>query len=230
MKKHLLAFSVIISLAASAAVGQSHFEKRMVEIKAEVAALPPETTGTIAMVGDSITEGFFKVDVMPKEIHGLRVVNHGIGGDQIGTTTSTIGVMSRLDEITKSKPAVIFLMIGINNMWDRSVQADTLIGYYETLLPALQKAAPDAKIVVQSVLPTRDDNSYTNKNVFIINWHLEKMAAKNGAEWLDLTPIMSDDQNLLKAEFTGDAVHLKPEAYKLWLEQIEAKSAELLKK
>ena len=227
--KTFAAALAITALSCSGAMAQSHFEKRMTEINAALQALPPATTATVLLVGDSITEQFSTTDSLPKEIHGLTVVNQGIGGDQIGTSTSKVGVMARLEQVKQAKPAIVFVMIGINCLWDKDGTADQALHEYEAMVPALKAAVPNAKIVLQSILPTAGDRVYTIPKSNRINTRIEQLAKEHGLTWLDLRPLMQNEKGELKAEYTGDNVHLKKEAYAVWLEKIKETTDALLK-
>ena len=219
----------LTSLQVQNTTAQTHFEKRSAIIEKDLAAIPDSTTATIVMLGDSITEQFSTTESLPPTIHGLQVVNQGIGGDNIGTSTSKTGVMSRLDFVKRATPAIVFVMIGVNDLWNKEEPLEPTISEYEAMVPALKAAVPDAKIVLQSVLPARDKAAYTNEKSGPLNEKIKELAQQHGLIWLDLRPLMQDEKGELKAEFTGDGVHLNKEAYKLWLEKLNETAAGLLK-
>ncbi len=199
----------------------SHFGKRMAAMEEEIAALPADTTGTIVMVGDSITEGFFRSHVMPETLHGLKVVNQGISGDQIDRPTSGTGVTHRMELLKQAKPAVVFVMIGINDYWGGKELPAEVIPQYEKMFKMIRETVPNAHIVVESVLPTSKKNAYMNPYVDQLNARAKELAAEAGGTYLDLHPVMEDEKGELKAEFTGDGVHLNEEAYKVWLKKLQ---------
>lgn len=215
-----------MSLAES---GHAHFNKRITEMIHEVDAIPADTTGTIVMVGDSITEGFFRKDVMPERIQGVLVVNQGISGDQIDRPTSNSGVTKRVGLIKAAKPAIVFVMIGVNDFWGGKEETDAVIPQYEKMFGMLKEAVPNAKIVLQSVLPTSKNNAYLNEKVTALNERIKDLAAENGTVYLDLHPVMEDEKGELKGEYTGDGVHLTEAAYAAWLKKLEETVAEQLK-
>src|SRR5690606_38258652 len=219
----------VLTITCGTCIGQTHFEKRMTVIENDLKSIPATTSGTIVMLGDSITEQFSTNNCLPDRIGGLLVINQGIGGDDIGTSVSSTGVLSRLDQVKQAKPAIVFVMIGINCLWDKEGTADQAIKQYEAMVPALKAAVPDARIVLQSVLPTAGDINYTNPKAGQLNDQIEKLAKEHGAVWLDLRPLMQNEQGELKAEFTGDNVHLKQAAYEVWLEQLTKTVNALLK-
>ena len=65
-----------------------------------------QTKGDIIFAGNSITDGSEWNELFGDK----RIKNRGISGD------ITTGVIHRLDEIVKRKPAKVFLMIGTNDL------------------------------------------------------------------------------------------------------------------
>jgi lysophospholipase L1-like esterase len=225
-----LSVALVVGVGICAPVqGASWFENRHAAIEKELSVLPPETTGTILMLGDSITERMFSEYKMPRTIHGLRVFDEGIGGDNIGTSVSTTGVMSRLDQVKRAKPAIIFLMIGVNDLWVKEEDVSKVIKRYEDMLARLKATVPDAKLVLESVLPARGGMNYVNPKVLALNARIKSLASENGAVWLDLHSLMKDENGELKAEYTGDNVHLTEPAFEVWEKQIRATVDELLR-
>jgi len=219
----------LISLHNVEAAPQTHFEMRSAVIANDVQIIPDSTTATIVMLGDSITEQFSSTESLPPRIHGLQVINQGIGGDNIGTSTSKTGVMSRLDFVKRARPAIVFVMIGVNDLWDKKEPLKPTLDEYETMVLALKSIVPNAKIVLQSVLPARGDAAYTNEKSAPLNDRIKQLASRHNLTWLDLRPLMQDDKGELKAEFTGDGVHLNKEAYRLWLAKLNEVTTTLLK-
>lgn len=208
---------------------KSHFENRIDQIRADLAEMSPETTGTIVMVGDSITEGFFGTGTMSKTIGGIPVMNQGISGDQIDHVTSGTGVTTRIDLIKQARPAVVFVMIGVNDFWGGKETPEDVLPQYEKMFSLLKTALPDTPIVLQSVLPTSMKNAYLNDSVDKLNARAKQLAEESGASYLDLHPVMEDENGELKAEFTGDGVHLNAAAYAAWLTVLEEEIARILK-
>ena len=74
----------------------------------------PDTPNEIIMLGNSITDGCEWSELFQNS----NIKNRGISGD------ITEGVLYRLDEVTRSKPAKVFLLIGINDLhWHLCAQA-----------------------------------------------------------------------------------------------------------
>ncbi|HPQ96908.1 MAG TPA: GDSL-type esterase/lipase family protein, partial [Thiolinea sp.] len=61
--------------------------------------------------------------------------NRGIGGDDTG------GVLGRLDEVVRSRPDKIFLMIGTNDL-SAGKSVEQIIANYRLILRRIREASP----------------------------------------------------------------------------------------
>jgi acetyl esterase/lipase/lysophospholipase L1-like esterase len=174
----------------------------------------------VVLLGDSITEGFS----VPKFFPGHRVLNRGIGADVIGNglpAEDNRGVLRRLDESVFNCAATdVFLLIGINDMGSGRTPEDMEPGYRE-ILERIKRETPRVRVHVQSVLPTRGRFAKHNAPVLEFNERLKKLAAEFGYDYLDLHAKMTDDKGELKAEYTGDGLHLNAAAYEVWKAEVE---------
>lgn len=186
-----------------------HFKKRVAAMEADVASLTPGTTGVVVLLGDSLTEGN-KV----KELCGRRVVNMGISGDQIEIET-TMGVRNRLDILERANPADIFLLIGIND-FGSSKPIETAKQQYAGVVREVRKRMPDAKLHIQSLLPTSGRFAFHVSTVRAMNEYLQKLAAEQKLEYIDLFSKMADEKGEFRPVFTTEGLHLTPVAYELW--------------
>ena len=101
--------------------------------------------GDIVFLGNSITDGAEWSEIFENP----RCKNRGISGDVIP------GVLNRLETITKGRPAMVFLMIGTNDM-ARGVSNDSIVQGVRTIVQRIKAESPETHIVVQSILPTND--------------------------------------------------------------------------
>ena len=187
------------------------FHKRMAEIDADLASLPADTTGTVVMLGDSITEGF-----PAKELAGWRVLNQGINSDAIRITNGEAGgVLSRIDRVKAARPAHVFLLIGIND-FGGGKPVDTAEEHYREVVKALGEAAPNAKLHLQTILPTGQKYAHLNASVNEMNKRIVQIAKDVKADLVDLHAVMADENNELKAAWTHEGLHLSPPAYAAW--------------
>lgn len=174
----------------------------------------------VVLLGDSITEGFEVAKYLP----GRRVLNRGIGADVIGNdlpAEDNRGVLKRLDESVFNCSATdVFLLIGINDL-GAGHTPEVMEQGYRDILQRIKTETPRVRVHVQSVLPTRDNYAKHNANVVDFNGRLKKLAEEFGYDYLDVHALMADDKGELKADYTGDGLHLNEAAYKVWQAEVE---------
>jgi lysophospholipase L1-like esterase len=173
---------------------------------AEFAAVEMQP-GDIVMLGDSITEGGDWATLFPE----IRVHNHGIGGDD------TVGVLRRLDLVTRARPAKVFVMIGTNDLGKGTRTVDEIIANVAEIVTRIRDESPSTEILVQSVLPrwhTRTDD------VRRLNDGIESAAENSGAAWIDLRPIFDRGDGTMDLDLAPDALHPNAEGYRRWAELI----------
>jgi len=186
----------------------------LLEKEAQVIAEQPPQHLAI-LIGDSLTL-WFPNELLPSD----RVwLNQGISGE-----TST-GLLNRLDILDKTQPEVIFVLIGINDLI-RGENDQTILANQGLIISYLQRVHPQAKIVVQSLLPHGGEKvtwegkqrllSVSNSRIQKLNQELKAIAQNQGVIYLDLYPLFADAKGNLKAELSTDGLHLSPQGYLVW--------------
>lgn len=176
----------------------------------------PINENDIVFLGNSITDGGEWQELFMMG----NVKNRGISADVID------GVQERLRQVTSGHPKKIFLLIGINDV-SHHLGASKIASRYEKLVKEIRRQTPDTKLYIQSVFPINNDfKRYKNligeeKTVLSLNERLKVIAQENGAEYVDLWPVLADSASgKLKKEYTNDGLHLTGEGYKTWVEAI----------
>jgi lysophospholipase L1-like esterase len=100
------------------------------------------------LLGDSISL-WFPNEMLPSQRTWL---NQGISGE------TTAGLLNRLDVLDQTQPDIIFLMIGINDII-RGVTDETILANQRLIIRYLRRNHPQAKIIVQSILPHSGENA-----------------------------------------------------------------------
>lgn len=176
----------------------------------------PVNENDIVFLGNSITDGgeFSELLGMP------NIKNRGISSDVIP------GVEKRLEQVTKGKPAKIFLLIGINDV-SHGLSVATLAQRYESLVNQIRRQSSDTKLYVQSVMPINNGfkryKGLAGKERIIreFNKKIQSIAESNGATYIDLTPFLADKAGNLKSGYTYDGLHLNGAGYRAWINGIE---------
>lgn len=171
----------------------------------------PDTEGEIIFLGNSISDGCNWSELL----NNPRAKNRGISGDNTG------GILNRLDEVTSSRPAKIFLMIGVNDL-ARGVSEETILSNYRSILENIKKGSPKTKVYVQSILPVNADfgkfSGHVSKNKEIINLNeeLNALAEEFKYVYLNLHASFVNEKGLLDPSFTNDGLHLLGAGYIHW--------------
>jgi lysophospholipase L1-like esterase len=174
--------------------------------RTEQHAMTPLEPGAIVFLGDSLTEW----GDWPHLLGEPAVRNRGIAGDTVA------GVLRRLDPILAARPRQVVLMIGINDLLGGASPED-VVAAQRTLLARLRAGAPEAGLVVQSLLPV-DPHEVGVRHlprIRAVNAGLEAAAREAGATWLDLYPLLGGDAGL-ERRYTHDGLHLSGEGYRAW--------------
>jgi lysophospholipase L1-like esterase len=127
--------------------------------------------------------------------------------------------------LDKTQPEVIFVLIGINDLI-RGVKDETILANQELIISYLRRVHPQAKIVVQSILPHSGEKvtwegrdrllAIPNSRIRELNQELKAIADNEGVIYLDLYPLFADSDGNLKTELSTDGLHLSPQGYLVW--------------
>jgi lysophospholipase L1-like esterase len=186
----------------------------LLEQEAQVtASQKPENLAIL--IGDSLSL-WFPNELLPPDRSWL---NQGISGETSG------GLLNRLELLDNTQPEVIFVMIGINDLI-RGVNDETILANQQLIISYLRQVHPQAKIVVQSILPHSTERvtwegrdrllAIPNSRIRELNQKLQAIAHNEGVIYLDLYPLFADADGNLKRELSTDGLHLSPQGYLVW--------------
>ncbi len=212
MKRTVLVSLILIFVqVASAQVWDSSYRTTYYEQKASLHRLLPDTEGEIIFLGNSITD----IGEWSEIWQNHRVKNRGISGD------ITFGVLARLDEVLSSRPSILFVMIGVNDI-ARNIPHEVMMNNYRRIIDRVQQESPKTKLIIQSVLPTNDEfkpfkNHYgKDDRIRAINTALQRLCVEKGVIYVDLYPRFLDASGKLDKQYTNDGLHLTGAGYMLW--------------
>ncbi|NEQ32987.1 MAG: hypothetical protein F6K04_18640 [Leptolyngbya sp. SIO4C5] len=174
-----------------------------------------EPDNLAVLLGDSISL-WFPAELLPAEQTWL---NQGISGD------TTAGLLERAELLDRTRPQVILVMIGINDLiWGK--QDAEILNNYRQLVEYLSWAHPRTQIIVQSILPHSAEQStwqgrdrllvLPNSRIRDLNQSLEEIAIDSGVEYLNLYPLFADTEGRLRSDLTTDGLHLNDQGYLVW--------------
>lgn len=184
------------------------------EREAEAVAVNPPKRLTV-LAGDSLSL-WFPPDLLPT---GRTWLNQGISGE------TSSGLLKRLKALDMTEPETVFIMIGINDLI-RGIDDQTLLNNYREIVRDLRWVHPDTQIVVQSILPHSAEQAtwegrarllaIPNSRIRQLNRELEAIAIAEGAFYLNLHPLFTDDRGNLRPELSTDGLHLNDRGYLVW--------------
>ena len=189
--------------------GKENYKKMINEFKNN-----PLSYGDIVFLGNSITQGG---NDWSERLNYPNIKNRGIGGDV------TDGVLSRIDEIGYFKPKAVFLLIGINDLWNNGSPNKPSAEYIGSniikIIQAINAQTPKTKIYVQTVLPIEKEEY--RLNIIKVNEIIKAKEKENPYEIIDLYSIFVNKDGLIKKELSTDGIHLNEKGYDTWVKFIK---------
>jgi lysophospholipase L1-like esterase len=169
----------------------------------------------LLLIGDSITHNWDKhAELYQKYFGKYKPVNLGFSGDQ------TQHVLWRLDHLPldKIQPKVAQIMIGTNNVGNKSLSAKDIAEGIKAIVVKLQKQYPKLQIVVLKVFP-RDEkpDGERRKRVDAVNAELPSLlkGLKN-VELVDINQGFLDKDGTLPKSIMKDALHPDKDGHDYW--------------
>jgi len=221
-----------------------HWQKREAEINAFLRDSKNLSAVKLLFVGDSITD-FWLFDDNPwvsGQKYGQKIwnesfanpgtenyaLNIGISGDRLEHVLFRIlpkaqGGMGQLDS-PQLKPEFMIVMLGINNSWAAEHPvADSIFEGTLANLRALHALKPNARIVLQSLLPT-NETSKNKEVVLAVNQRLKALAMQpefaKFTAYLDLYPLFTDANGIQIASYFNDGLHPNAKGYEVWRDRL----------
>jgi hypothetical protein len=221
MNKKIVTSLLIGSIAAAlAACGSDAPEKQAQETASQTqergnaAASAPEdsyqrTFEDCVFLGDSITEGLSFHEVLDE-----KNVLAGAG------KTAEFS-LEDIGELTKRNPKQVFIQLGSDDILWRT---DDPIAYsmknYAKLIGMIKEKLPQTRITLLSVTPVTEEAVKMEpryQNIGRYNQAVKELAGKEGASFVDLSPIFSGGSDF----YDADGIHFKPEYYTKLLELLK---------
>lgn len=201
------------------AIGRNHkwtYQQWVEQLQREaIAAANNRPERLTILVGDSLSL-WFPSKLLPWDRNWL---NQGISGE------TTAGLLKRLYLFDSTRPETIFVMIGINDLLN-GVDNQKIMANQRKIISQLRTVHPGSQIVVQSILPHSGELAtwegrdrllqLSNSRIRKINRSLKALADDEGAFYLNLYPLFTNAQGLLRSELSTDGLHLNDKGYQVW--------------
>ena len=182
----------------------------------------------VAFVGDSRTDGF-------RLYSGLnRGTYFCVNGETVASVTDMENwktedgkKISLADAVAAADCGKIYLMLGVNELgWNGT---DIFRTHAGNLLQRLKADHPDARIVVQSLLPVSAEQnakgSYVNnQRILVYNQIWMELAEENGCDYVNVAEAVTGEDGCLPANMSFDGVHLNRAGCHAWLDYLRTHS------
>ena len=186
----------------------------------------------VTFVGDSLTEGLriyrniensvaeIATFVSAKSLSPKSFIEGMITNFENGYRPSQNGI----DAIVESWPSKVYITLGTNALV--YMTDDQFIYYYDQMLTQLKERMPKVTFYVCSVTPVTAEYAAAKPNfswdrMYVVNNRIAKMCSEKGMHYINLHEALAGDDGYLKREYAAaDGIHLKPEAYTVWVQYL----------
>lgn len=182
--------------------------------------------GKIVFAGSSLMEQFPIYEFLQDDSIPCTIYNRGVGGF---TTAEMAQVLDAC--IFELEPAHLFLNIGTNDLNGPDYEPQAMLARYEGILQQVKQRLPQTKLYLLAYYPVNPHvaNSEplrelfrwrTNERIRAASKGVQELAAKYGAQFLDLNAGLTDAEGNLKAEYTIEGMHMYADGYRPVLEAL----------
>ena len=184
----------------------------------------------IVFLGNSITEGGGDWN---DRFNISNAVNRGISGD------FTVSMQARLEEIYHYKPLKLFLLIGINDIFDGVVPYEAeetpkrIAQNIFDIVDSIRYHSKETEIFIHTILPVNEEEFRINrgfypkhdypleKQISEINHQILELGANKNYNIIDLHKSFVNEKGEMDKNFAKDGLHLNEKGYANWCTQIE---------
>ncbi len=129
-----------------------------------------------------------------------------------------IGVVNLETLLTQHQYGKIYIMLGINEL---GYDFDSTFAEYQAAVQRIQVLQPEAIVYVQANLgvtanKSNSDATFNNGNIRALNERLSTLANGREVIYLNANPHFMDETQSLRAESSGDGIHLYAKYYPEW--------------
>jgi len=187
--------------------GGNNYKVKIAEFKKE-----PLNYGAIVFLGNSITSGGKD---WSKKLNYPNIYNRGIAGDV------TDGVLARINEIVYFRPRAVFLLIGINDLWNNMPPSAEYVGNnILKIAQTIKDRSPKTKIYIQTILPV--EKEVHKQSIKKVNDIIKSNLKDDIYKVIDLYSVFVDDKGLMKDDLFNDGIHLNEKGYAVWVQFIKS--------
>lgn len=176
--------------------------------------------GQIVFTGSSLME-MFPVEEWVKELgeNAPIVYNRGVGGYKTSDLLPILGAC-----VFELAPKKVFINIGTNDLSDANIPLSEVMANYDQIITQIEEKLPGVIIYMMAYYPINYEAATeemkpcllirTNEKIGAANKLVEQLAAKHGQRFINVNAPLTDVSGRLKAEYTIEGMHIKPEGYR----------------
>ena len=228
MKTWLKLFTVLLLLCALTVPTQAEIREPFVL---------PDTNGKDALegvffFGESTTAHLARAGgVLDTDEHRGKVLR-----DESGTRCLDMRILSSpviyegekisfAEAVERAQPRVLVLSFGLNGITRWSRDPEAFLRNYRVLIDGILSRSPNTKILLQSVYPVGENESFSlsvnelNKQIENLNAHILSLAEEyENVDYINTATLLSNSSGALSPNYdVGDGIHLTNEAYRIIL-------------
>lgn len=176
--------------------------------------------GQVVFAGSSLME-MFPVEEWQHELgtDAPKLYNRGVGGYRTEDLLPIVDLC-----VTDLRPRKVFINIGTNDLSDASVTIDALMQRYDRILTLIEEKLPQVRIYLMAYYPINEEAAdegmkaclriRTNERIAAANEAVQQLAQRHGQRYIDVNAPLKDEQGRLRAEYTIEGMHIRPEGYR----------------
>lgn len=182
--------------------------------------------GQIVFTGSSLME-MFPIHKWVKELgpNAPIIYNRGVGGYR---TTDLLPILDAC--VFELKPRKVFINIGTNDLSDGNVSLEEVMSNYDKIITQIEQQLPGVIIYMMAYYPINYEAATeemkpcllirTNEKINKANEMVAALAAKHKQRFINVNAPLTDELGRLKAEYTIEGMHIKPEGYRTIFEDV----------
>ena len=152
--------------------------------------------------------------------------NYGISGDK---TENVLWRITAGNDLVGTNPKLIVLLIGINNLLQKSSPEDTAAGIKE-IVKVLRKKLPQSKILLLGVFPCwKSPKHPIRAKVKKVNKIICNLADNKKIWYLDIGNVFLEKDGSISKKILRDYLHLSEKGYERWAKAINPTVNKLMK-
>lgn len=195
-----------------------------------------ESEGTKALLLQRVDSSYFEDAIFIGDSRTVGLYEYGELGEEADFFASTGMSVYKLfreklpmegekkkktleEVLTARQYGKIYIMLGINEMGTGTLEA--FVKKYGECIQRIRELQPDAVIFLQAVMEVSAERSgqgdyVTNEGIRERNSAIREMADGVTYIFLDVNPLLCDEEGGLKPDYSYDGVHLKAQYVEIW--------------